>query len=64
MNKKYIQIEIEKTPVVIAEVKECDPVEFLKKKKAAAETLERIIGSLLGRIEKLEKEVCILKGED
>ena len=64
MNKKYIEVYIEDKIIVAAEIKECSPLDFIKKKKEAKENLLSILDAYLTRIEKLEKEVRILKGEE
>ena len=62
--KKYVEIGIEGKTVFVSEVKECSSLEFIQKQKEAKETLEKVLDSLLTRIENLEKEVRVLKGED
>lgn len=63
-NKKYVEIKIEGKVVAVPEIKECAPVEYIKKEQAAKKNLENLIKWLLVKIDNLEKEVKILKGED
>ena len=64
MNKQFIEISINNEVVVVSEVKECNPLEFIPRKKQADANFKVLIDSLLERIAKLENEVKVLKGED
>lgn len=64
MLKKYAEVSIDGRPVVVAEIRECEPLDFVKKKREAAENFQNLIGGLKQRIDNLEKEVRTLKGED
>ena len=63
-NTKYVQIVVDGKVVAISQIKECTPLEFIQKSKAAENNLENLIGGLLHRIAKLEEEVKVLKGEE
>lgn len=62
--KKYVEISVNKKTVVIAEIKECEPLEFIQKKIEAKNNFEKMIKDFEDRIHNLEKEVKILKGEE
>lgn len=62
MKKNYIEIVYNGEVVCVAPVKECDPLDYIKKEKVA--TLSDFIGRLLKRIDDLEQDVKVLKGED
>ena len=64
MNKKYVEVYIEDKLVIAAEIKETTPLNFIQKKKEATKNLADILDAFLTRIERLEKEVIILKGEE
>ena len=63
-NKKYVEIKINNKVVAVPEIKECAPLEYIKKSQAAAKNLDNLIKWLLVKIDNLEKEVKILKGDD
>ena len=65
MNKKYVEISVDnKTVVIVAEIKECDPIEFIQRKKAAQNNFKKMMDGYEKRISNLEREVRHLKGED
>lgn len=67
LNKKYVEIKVSNKVVAILEIKECSPVDFIKKQQEAAKNLanlEKVITLQKNRISALEKDVKILKGED
>lgn len=63
-NKKYVEIKLNGKVVAVPEVKDCEPLEYIKKEQAAAKNLDTLVKWLLIKIDNLEKEVKILKGED
>ena len=65
MLKKYILIHDADGDVIdVCEVKECEPLKFLKLKKQADETRARKGAQKEIRIKKIEEDIKILKGED
>lgn len=64
VNKKYVEIKVNGKVVAAPELKECTPLEYIQKKKEADANLENLIKWLLIKVDKLEKEVKVLKGED
>lgn len=64
ITKKYVEIKIEDKVVAILPICECTPHEFLAKKKEASDNFNLIVNGLIKRVDELEKEVKILKGED
>lgn len=64
MNKKYIEIAVNGSIVVVSEIKECNPLEFGKKKKDAQANLDKLIKGYESRIKSLEDDVKRLLGKD
>lgn len=71
MAKKYIEIKFGEKVVGVCAIKECEPLAFIELEKVAKENAKQInenflntIKILSDRIESLENEVRILKGED
>ena len=65
MLKKYILIHDADGDVIdVCEVKECEPLQFLELKKQADETRARKGTQRETRLENIEKDIKILKGED
>lgn len=60
MNKKYVEFKIEDQVVAVCAIKECSPLEFIQKEREAKANLEKLVE----RLNKLEEEIKVLKGED
>ena len=64
VTKKYVEIKIDGKVVAVPDIKECTPLEYVQKKQEAEKNLDNLLKWLLVKIDKLEKEVKVLKGED
>jgi len=64
MNKHYIEIVYNGEIVIVTPIQECSPQDFIKKQKEANTNFSRLVNGLLEKINNLEKEVKILKGEE
>lgn len=62
--KKFVEISVNGKTVVIAEIKECESLDFIKKKIEAKNNFEKMLKDFEDRIYNLEREVKILKGEE
>lgn len=62
--KKYVEIKVNGKVVGVPEIKECTPLEYIQKKQEAEKNLDTLFKWLLIRIDRLENEVKVLKGED
>ena len=65
------KVKKEVVPIVVCELSDIQPLEFLKLKKEASENLEsllernqKVVDSLQEQINELKHEVKILKGEE
>jgi cell division protein FtsB len=71
MKKSYIEINIDNKTIDVCEVKECEPLEFVKLKEEAKKNRlayifaqNQKIKSLEDKVANLEQEINHLKGED
>lgn len=67
LTKKYVEIKIDEKTIAILPIKECSPLEFIKKQKEAEKNLAQLQGVITiykNQIKTLEKEIKILKGEE
>ena len=64
MNKQYIEVVYKGESIAVIHVCECSPQDFIKKQREANANFSRLVNGLLERIDNLEKEVKILKGEE
>lgn len=64
MAKQYVELKVNGETIVVAPVVESSSLDYATKKEKADATFTAIIKGLLKRIDDLEKEVKILKGED
>lgn len=63
MNKKYIEIKIDNKVVIVAPIKECDPLKFVELEKEAKANLAALLADRNQEIQNLKKEIANLKGE-
>lgn len=71
MKKKCIVIYYKGLPIIVADVKELEPVEFIKIKDESLSNFTALLqslalekGQLNSRIEELEHQINVLKGEE
>lgn len=67
MPKKYIEIKFEKKTVAVCPIKECEPLEYIELEKEATKNFLQLYARLKRydeRIDQLEKDIKLLKGED
>ena len=67
MLKKYIEIKVDGKVVQLCEVKECEPLEFIKKQQEAQANFEKLQQDRAAKereIENLKHEIKVLKGEE
>lgn len=60
MFKKYVEFKIEDQVVAVCAIKECSPLDFIQKKREAEANLK----VLLDRLNSIEHEIRVLKGEE
>lgn len=67
MLKKYIEIKVDGKVVQLCEVKECEPLEFIKKQQEAQANFEKLQQDRAAKereIDNLKHEIKVLKGEE
>lgn len=65
MLKKYVEIRnADGVLIQVCEVKECEPLEFLKLSREAKENRERLEREEDVRLTNIEKDIKVLKGEE
>lgn len=71
MLKKYVVVSLDEKPIFVCAVKDSDTGSFIRDKKEAEKNLSDLLKSyddkfafLEKRVEELEKQVKVLKGEE